>query len=433
MTDQKETKDPLPGGPVTAVIVGAGHRSMIYASYSKDHPDELKIVGVAEPNPETRRAAAELYDIPPERCFESAEELAAAPRFADAVINGTMDRDHVRTAVPLLKLGYDMILEKPFACSRKELELLRDTAREHGSKVLICHVLRYSEFYSDIKEIVQNGVIGDIISIHTSEDVSYHHFATSYVRGKWANSEVSGTTALLAKCCHDVDIIMWMMAGQEPDHVTSAGSLSYFVPGNAPEGSADRCCDCKYEETCGLSAKRIYLDLPHKWDFYVWPKLHDESYDVRYEDLKTNPYGRCAFKCGNNVNDRQSVIISFKNGAVATHSLTSNSAYSKRIIRIIGEKGEIEGVFEDQKFTVSVIDPTADGDHKETVYDLSADCSAFVNHGGGDSGIVKDFVRYVRGCKTSPSCTELESSLNGHLAIFAADESASSGGIPVKI
>ena len=427
---QNATKTP---GPVTAAIVGAGHRSMIYAAYAKEHPDELKIVAVAEPNGETRRLCAEEYDIPPEMQFSTAEELSKVPRLADAVINGTMDRDHVATAVPLLKRGYDMILEKPFACSREELRLLAGTAEQYGSKILICHVLRYSAFYAAIKEVVSGGRIGEIIAMHTSEDVSYHHFATSYVRGKWANKEVSGTTSLLAKCCHDIDIITWIMAPEEPDYVMSSGALRYFVPENAPEDSAQRCTDCRYEDTCPLSAKRIYIDMPHKWDFYVWPNIHDASEKDRYEDLKTNPYGRCAFKCGNNVNDRQSVVIRFKNGAVATHSLTANTAYSKRIIRIVGTKGEIEGVFEDQKFTVSIIDPTAENDHTETVYDLSGDASAFVNHGGGDYGIVRDFVKCVRSEETSQSCTALENSLTGHLAVFAADESNDNGGIPVPV
>ena len=100
---------------ITAVIVGAGHRSLLYGQYALSHPESFEIVGVADPDPLRRLQAAKIFKIPENRCFESAEELAREPKLAEAVINGTMDNQHVETAVPLLKKGYDMLLEKPFA------------------------------------------------------------------------------------------------------------------------------------------------------------------------------------------------------------------------------------------------------------------------------------------------------------------------------
>ncbi len=419
--------------PVKAIVVGAGHRSMIYASYAQTHPDELQIVGVAEPDDTRRAICQEMYQIPAAHTFRTAEELAKAPRFADAIINGTMDRLHVATSLPLLDRGYAMLLEKPFACSREEADALSDCVRRNNSKVMICHVLRYSKFYEGIKRVVASGRIGDVINLQTSEDVSYHHYANSYVRGKWARSEESGTTMLLAKCCHDIDLITWMMDGVTPVSVTSAGSLSYFKPENAPADAGTRCMvDCPHVNDCHLSAKRIYLDLPHKWDFYVWPTMMDAPDAEKVAFLRDeSPYGRCAYKCGNNVADRQNVLIRFENGAVCSHCLTGGSAYSKRIMRVIGTKGQIEGVFEDQSFTISTIDPEPDGDCRQEVIDLSDDCSAFVNHGGGDIALVTDFVRYVRGQQTSISCTELEGSMLGHRIIYAADLSMQNGGCPV--
>ena len=103
--------------PVTAIIVGAGHRSITYGDYSFDHPDDLKIVGIADPNEVRRKMTAERYGFSEEFCFESAQELAKVPRFADVIINGTMDHQHFETAVPLLEKGYDMLLEKPICRS----------------------------------------------------------------------------------------------------------------------------------------------------------------------------------------------------------------------------------------------------------------------------------------------------------------------------
>ncbi len=420
--------------PITAIIVGGGHRAFIYADYSLDHPDELKIVGIAEPDEFRTREAIEKYGIPQENCFKDSDELAKREKFADVIINGTMDKDHVKTSIPLLKKGYDMLLEKPFAVNKAEMKELVSVVGEYGNKVMICHVLRYSEFYKGIKKVIADGEIGDVISIQLCEDVSYHHYATSYVRGKWANSNESGTSMLLAKCCHDIDLMMWLMGDVKPEFVSSTGSLQYFRPENAPENAGTRCMvDCKHVDTCNLSARRIYLDLPGRWDFYVWPELHHASYDKKYEYLKNNsPFGRCAYKCNNNVVDHQTVMIRFSNGATGSHNLTGCCAFSKRIVRIIGTKGEINGVFENQKFIVSYIDPHNDDDHTDKIIDLSKTHSASIGHGGGDHALVADFIKYVTDTNPSMSCTSIEDSVLGHLVVFCADESMENGGIPIK-
>lgn len=420
--------------PITAIIVGGGHRSFIYADYSLSHPDELKIVGIADPDKLRVKDAMTKYGIPEENCYESAEELAKHGKLADVIINGTMDKAHVSTSLPLLECGYDMLLEKPFAVNKEEMKKLVDTVNKHGNKVMICHVLRYSEFYRSIKKVISDGEIGDIISIQLCEDVSYHHYATSYVRGKWANSNESGTSMLLAKCCHDLDMMMWLVGDLKPEFVASTGSLMYFNKNNAPADSGERCMvDCKYVDTCNLSARRIYLDMPGRWDFYVWPELHSAAYEEKYEYLKnSSPYGRCAYKCDNNVVDHQTVLVKFSNGATGSHNLTGGCAFSQRIVRVIGTKGEINGTFESQKFTVSYINPHNNDDHIIKEFDLSAECSASIGHGGGDHALVEDFVKYVRNEPTSLSCTSINDSVAGHLVVFAADESMDNGGMPVK-
>lgn len=421
--------------PITAIIVGGGHRSFIYADYSLSHPDELKIVGIADPDRSRVEDAMKKYNIPEEFCFSSAEELASRGRLADVIINGTMDKMHVATSIPLLKCGYDMLLEKPFAVNKTEMQELIDVVNTYGNKVMVCHVLRYSEFYRQIKKVISDGDIGEIMSIQLCEDVSYHHYATSYVRGKWANSDICGTSMLLAKCCHDLDMMMWLAGDIKPEYVNSNGSQMYFNIDNAPLDSGTRCMvDCKHVDTCNLSARRIYLDMPGRWDFYVWPELHDAPYDEKYENLKyISPYGRCAFKCDNNVVDHQTVMIKFSNGATGSHNLTGGTAFSQRIIRVIGKKGEINGTFESQKFTVSYTNPHDNDDHINKVYDLSSECSASVGHGGGDHALVEDFIKYVNNKETSPSCTSIHDSVAGHMVVFAADESMENNGATVKI
>ena len=241
----------------TAIIVGAGHRSMCYASYAKERPDRFRIVGVADPNPIRCRKAMEVFGFKPDMIFHDAAELAARGKLADCVINGTMDADHVPTTIPLLEAGYDVLLEKPFAVSVEEVRQLDDAVKRTGRKVMICHVLRYADFYTAVKRRLLDGEIGEIVSIQTSEHVSYHHMANCYVRGKWRREDVCKSTMLMAKCCHDLDLICWFMSGIEPVRISSFGGRHFFRRENAPVDSGEYCLlDCPLEKTCLYSNRQ---------------------------------------------------------------------------------------------------------------------------------------------------------------------------------
>ncbi len=420
--------------PLKTVIVGGGHRSLIYAGLSDIKPDMMQIVGVVDPNEFRRKSIAEKYNIPDENIFVSVEEFTAKPKFADAVINGTMDHIHVETSLPILKAGYDILLEKPFAVNETEMRELVKYADEYDRKVMVCFVLRYAPFYRRIKETLLSGEIGEIINIQTVEHVSYHHMSTSHISGKWKNETECHASMILAKCCHDIDIMMWLMGEDAPIKVSSFGSLRQFKPENAPEDSGTRCLvDCPLVDTCLYSAKRIYLDHPDRWSFYVWDKLEDKenaTLEDKRELLKTSPYGICAYKSDNNVVDHQSLNILFKSGATGTHNMVGGAAIPQRKIHIIGTKGEIYGTLEDGCFTVSLIDPRPGCEHKDREVNVKV---ADDSHGGGDLLLTEDFVRYVRDDELSVSCTSINESVKGHLTVFKADESMKNGGVTQNI
>ncbi len=415
---------------VTAVIVGAGHRALAYGEYSFKHPDRLKIVGVADIDPFRRKTVMEKFGFSQEYCFESAEELAKVPRFADAIINGTMDEQHVDTAIPLLERGYDMLLEKPFAVNDEEAERLLEVVKRNNNKVMICHVLRYTPFYNTIKQIVLSGEIGDILNIQTVENVSYDHLSTSYVRGKWGNSDRCHTTMLLAKCSHDTDLIAWYMENDKPVAVSSFGSQFQFKKENAPEGAGTRCLvDCPHVDSCRYSAKKLYLDDPEKWAFYVWQNMEHVENPTReqYEaELKRSNFGKCIYNCGCNVVDHQSVLINFESGATATHNMVGGSPASLRTIRITGTKGEIYGEFENKFINVKTLNPQHGKYFDERTIDLSHISGE--GHGGGDDGITADFCAYQKGDNSSIACTSVFGSAVGHRIVFLADKSRENGG-----
>ncbi|HDS74528.1 MAG TPA: Gfo/Idh/MocA family oxidoreductase [Firmicutes bacterium] len=416
----------MPDNRLTAIIVGAGHRAVGYARKGRD---SIRVVGIADPRDQRREMIADEFGIPVKHQFRTAEDLARVPKFADVVINGTMDHQHVPTSLPLIRAGYDILLEKPFAVNEEEMWELVEAAREYRRTVLICHVLRYAPFYAAIRQKVVDDAIGRILNVQTVEHVSSHHMDVAFIRGKWAKKSLCGSSMLMAKCCHDLDIIAWMKSGTFPVRVASFGGNYQFKPEDAPEGAGERCLvDCPIESDCLYSARKIYLDHPNRWSFYVWERfegVENPTIEQKTESLKTdNPHGRCVWKAGTEMVDHQSVVIEFSDGATATHNMVGGTAKALRSIHLIGTRGEIQGVFEESRFVVRSIAPERPENTIEEVVDLTVGGDmhgAFGGHGGGDERLVEDFVRVVRGEQPSVSTTHIEDSVSGHLVGFSAD------------
>lgn len=415
---------------LTVTLVGAGHRTAFYAGYALEHPDKMKVVAVAEPNPIRRKKMAQIHNIPEKMQFESYEDLAKQPRLSSAVINGTMDEHHYRSTKPLLEIGYHVLLEKPITQTRQELLDLAHIAEAKNRIVVICHVLRYAPFYRTIKDIVDSGKIGKIRSLHSSENVSYHHITVAFIRGKWNRSETS-TPLLMAKCCHDLDVIAWMMQGDNPTKVFSLGSLKNFRPENAPPGSSERCLQgCKIEKTCPYSARAQYV-VNDKWEWakvYVWPDT-DMNEEQKMEFLRTeSPHGKCIWHCDNNQVDHQSVTIEFAGGAIATHNLLCATARPSRTMHIIGTNGEIEGDFEDGIIKYRKFNLEDGPDFDEEIIDVNISGGELDGHGGGDTKLIADFVSLIQDpSNPALSTSKIDDSVNGHLIAFAADDSMRQG------
>lgn len=419
------------------IIVGMGERAMIYAKEALAHPELFRIVGVVDVRPERVDLAKRTFDIPEENCFSSVEEMVKRPKFADAVINGTMDQQHVETSIPVLKAGYDLLLEKPFAVNQEEADRLLSCAHEAGRKVMICHVLRYAPFYKEMKTLLSNGEVGTVLSIQMAEHVSYFHQSVSYVRGKYASPKLCGSGMLLSKCSHDLDIMAWMLNGIQPEKVSSIGTVSQFKEDMAPEGAGTHCLlDCPVERECIFSAKRLYLEHPQRWANNIWHECgcvgiaeEEKEQVLRKPD---NPYSQCVYLRNLQIVDHQSMMVSFANGALGTFSMVGGSSASGRRIHITGTKGEIYGTFEDQRYTVSLIDPKEAGGKKEYVVDVSSAQKGNA-HGGGDQAIVRDFISILNNEKPSLCCTTLDDSMIGHQLVFMAEKSRERGGAWMEV
>ena len=411
--------------PVKLAVIGAGSRGCSYASYAQFHPEQLQIVAVAEPDDFRRNRMGELYNIPEEMRFSGYEEFITRPRMCDAVIISTQDHMHEIPAIACAELGYHILLEKPMAPTADACRRIVSAVKKAGVMLAVCHVLRYTSYTAAIQKLIRDGEIGEIVSIQHLEPVGYWHQAHSFVRGNWRN-EAESSFMLLAKCCHDVDWLRGVM-GKKCKQIHSFGSIRHFRASEKPAGAADRCVNCPetIESFCPYSAKKIYfrdrLCKGHdKWPVDVLtPVVNKDTLD---EALKNGPYGRCVYACDNDVVDNQVVNMSFEDGSTAQMLMTAFNFNSGRITSIFGTLGELKT--DGRYVTVRRF-----LDDSERVIDTDADNDGGIltGHGGGDYGLMKNFVSAVANNDQSLILTGIDETLESHLMVFAAEESRRKG------
>ncbi len=411
----------MTGKILSIVGVGCGGRTLTYCGLAAPEPHRYKIVGGADPNRLRVEELRKLSRNPGFRAFSSDKELFAAGKIADICIIGTQDSYHVEPALAAMKAGYDIVLEKPIARNPSEILLLLDRAEKLGRKVLVCHVLRYSPFYEKVKEIVASGVLGEIVTLDAREGVGAWHQAHSYVRGHWAVKS-KATPMIVAKSCHDMDIISWMM-GHPCRQISSYGYLSHFKSENAPQGAPFRCTDgCPFAPSCRYNAL-LYLDLHRAWLSYVMDGTGTVSNDEIRDWLSVSPWGRCVYHCDNDVVDHQVVMMDFDGGATATFTMTAFD--EGREIAICGTKARLKGGESVRNMGGHdiVVEEHSGG---KTCHDILIRSGGYGGHGGADSGLVQhldlEFSKPAQEMRSG-----LHASVESHMMGFAAEESRISG------
>jgi len=323
--------------PVEAVLLGAGSRGYrSLASYAQKHPDELKIVGVAEPDPERRARAASTHAIPPERVFASWSDLLVKPQLAHGLINATMDHLHVASTTAALEAGYHVLCEKPMARTPQECVQLVRCAERCDRRLQICHVLRYAPFWQAIHRELNSGRLGALRQVVHTENVAWWHQAHSFVRGNWG-STANSAPMILAKCCHDLDLLVWQLG--QAVRLSSFGDLSFFHPAQAPAGAGERCLDCGLEPDCTYSAKRYYVH-----DRAGWPSdviSFEQTAAAREQALREGPYGRCVWQAGNDVVDHQVINLEFGDGVLVAFTMHGFSHENVRTVRYGGSEATL--------------------------------------------------------------------------------------------
>jgi predicted dehydrogenase len=446
--------------PVTAILFGAGARGAeSYGPYALEHPDEIQFIAVAEPRISRREMFASQHSIPEERCFESWQQVLERKIPADVVINCTQDQMHADSSIPALQAGYDMLLEKPIAHSLEDAMRIVLAAEEAGRYLQICHVLRFTEFFTKIKSLLDKDRLGQVITISHRENVAAWHMSHSFVRGNWRREELS-SPMILAKCCHDLDLLTWF-TGETPHSLSSFGSLRHFKPENAPPGAPERCTDgCPAEDNCPFYAPAIYINLePFKFalsqsklplyritgrqslkypqavksigrlipplreltEYKGLPRsaISDDPANetALLDELREGPYGRCVYHCDNDVVDQQVVTMQFPSGISASLTMHGHSHEEGRTLRIDGSQASLLAKFSFHRSFIEI------HDHRTMEVEVIEFPSTIeeTGHGGGDFGIMRDFIRSIRDRQNAS--ISARDSLESHFMAFAAEKS----------
>lgn len=456
--------------PIKAILIGAGNRGMtVYGQYALKNKDKLRFVAVAEPISSRLEKFSLLHHIPPELCYDTWEDLIAKEKLADVAFICTQDQLHIEPTIMALEKGYNVLLEKPMAHTLEGCVNIIKKVEETGKILGISHVLRYTDFFSTIHNIIKQGLLGEIINISHRENVSWYHIAHSFVRGNWRNVEQS-SPMILAKCCHDLDLLFWLV-GSPPKKISSFGNLKHFKRENAPENAPNFCIEgCPIENSCLYYAPRIYIDIEpilqilmhsKKW-FYKfvsnlrkihpkflkilskiikslkplvvwkdWPvepiyfgqpeeSIGDYSDEAKISILKRSCYGKCVYKCDNDVVDHQIVNIEFENEVTASLTMHGFSDREGRTLRIDGTKTTLIGEFGDSYQQILLRDHYSSSEEIIFKKYLSSGSSG---HRGGDYILIEKFIEAILDPYESQPLTDARESMESHLMAFAAEES----------
>lgn len=401
-------------GPTSIVAIGVGNRMRTYMNYVANNPRLARLVAVVEPDDIRRNAMADKFGVPEEYRFNDYNDYFNSKVRADVAFICTPEREHYEPCMKALETGHHVLLEKPIAQSYEQCLRIHEAAEKAGKIVYVCHILRYHPVFLKIKEIVSSGRFGRLISINHTENVGIERTTHSYVRGSM-NTEAGNNPMLLAKCCHDIDFLLWI-AGSECRRLSSFGSRIWFRKENAPEGSAERCVNCSIERNCPYSAVDLY------WRRRQWINNFDVAAGTTIEhvitrELESGRFGRCVFHCDNDLVDNQVLTMQMGDGALITLCMDAFTLRDGRLTDIKMTGGEIvsDGI------RITVVDFAT---RKSEVYDFTETCKKPF-HAGADHLLVESFLKAVHGVAQSSS-SSISDSLPSHKVCFEAERSRKS-------
>ena len=398
---------------INLALIGAGNRgSGVFGNYALEMPHRVNYVAVVEPDKDKREAFATNHNISDDNCFDSTSTFFTnTPSGIDGVVIATLEDERLDPLFKSMEKNWDILIEKPLCTNKEDLIRIHDVTRGYNGILIVCHQMRLTPIYKTIKQLIDSGEYGEIVSIQHSENLAWHHMAHSFVRGFFNNDSL--TSMLLAKSCHDMDLFTYLI-GKQAKKVSSFGSLKYFTKENCPEGAPEFCLEgCAHSKTCPYDALKIYFNEDTDPAYLRQMGVVKDKDHLR-QLLLQNQFGKCVFQSDNNVVDNQTVQIEFEDDIHVSFTMCGHNAKERRMTKISMTNGEIDFDGLTREIKTYKFEPRVENTIK--VY-------AQGSHGGGDRAIMDNFIDAITTQDKNILLTPIQTSLEGHLLVFAAEES----------
>lgn len=366
--------------PVKIGLIGAGARLRgVVTLLLRESAGSVQVTSVYDPDPISQQAARKEFGSHIE-VTDSEEALINSD--IDWVFIGSFNCHHAEQAIAAMRAGKHVFCEKPLATEFQDCLRVRDAVRETGRIFSFGLVLRYSPLYQKVKELVDSGVIGDLVSFEFNETLAFSH--GGYIFGNWRRRRELAGTHLLEKCCHDLDLANWI-TGKTPLKAASFGGRNIFRPERE------------------ILANKIGPDANGKPAYRGWPDPHQVS----------------PFSEGADIVDNQVAIIQYSDNVRATFHTNCNTSINERRFFLCGTEGTLRA----NAYT-GIIEYSRIG-HDSKVETINTKASD--GHGGGDiimaRGLVKTLTEGV------PPLATVEDGLRACVTAFGIDASMDEGTI----
>lgn len=304
------------------MLIGSGQRGFTHVSALKrELPNDVSLEGVYDKNPLRAEYTCKecggkkvYYDF--DTCLDEVKP--------DIVFICTMDCNHHEYAIRAMEKGYDVMLEKPMTIDKEKCLAILETERKTGKKVTVTFNCRFMPFFSAIKKLLNEKVVGDILHVDLRWTLDRSHGA-SYFR-RWHRYIENSGGLLVHKATHHFDIVNWLI-GQSPVEVSAFGSLKFYGANGDRKG--ERCSTCPGKDDC-----------PYYSDVCTIPHMKELYFDAEKEDGYIRD--RCLFDKDINIYDNMAVNVKYDSGAALSYSLVAYSPYEGWDLVVTGTEGRLE-------------------------------------------------------------------------------------------
>lgn len=358
-------------------VAGVGRRSVKVLNYISRAMPEAEIVAYVDPSP---KLVDQLLAAKTPRSFETVDDMLDTSD-ADLLFVGSPNHMHLDHIASGLRHNVQVFSEKPLVTTMDDSWALADLLKKYGAdRLIVGLVLRYAPQIRDLKEQIENGHLGRIVSLEANEHIEPQH--GGFFMRDWRRHSAFSGGFMLEKCCHDIDLYQ-MITGARALRVASFGGRKTFTPDNNPD-SVD-----------------LYRQTPSMWE------------------TADNP-----FLSEGDIVDHQNAILQFENDVTMSFHTNINTPDESRHFCIVGTAGMAEGDL--QRGYLRVTEAATSNIVFE--HDYTRDPEAAIDHYGSDRQMANELADYLRGAQQDLPVSAIDA-LEAGISAMAIDEARLTGQI----